>query len=330
MSKRSLFWGHGSGKLGEAVYYRAGGEQRTRAYTAIVKNPRSAAQALQRTQFNYVVAAYKSVKGVVDNYYLQRKSNQSPFNAFFKDNFPIAGCVANKTMVAAREASLTGALLTKGMEGLDMSLSKVSLDLSGTSAKPLPAWPIFPRTITSEGAAVNKPVYITDGVGIWQALTNEGADTRFGAEFDLFIVIGLRGNESLVHDVYKVHCSAESSDKLHIVWTSSDVLNDNEIGKTVGFFAGGGVYSAGTASTSKDKMTNASYFVPYAPSTSAADGEWEAGIFVSYRSANGMDVTTSRMLTGSGFFQDYVKPFQPDGTEGTRIIAEYTGLQKGL
>ena len=29
MSKRSLFWGHGSGKLGEAVYYRAGGEQRT-------------------------------------------------------------------------------------------------------------------------------------------------------------------------------------------------------------------------------------------------------------------------------------------------------------
>ena len=32
MSKRSLFWGNGAGKLGEAVYYRAGGEQRTRAY----------------------------------------------------------------------------------------------------------------------------------------------------------------------------------------------------------------------------------------------------------------------------------------------------------
>jgi hypothetical protein len=41
MSKRSLFWGKGSGKLGEAVYYRAGGEQRTRAYVKTVKNPKT-------------------------------------------------------------------------------------------------------------------------------------------------------------------------------------------------------------------------------------------------------------------------------------------------
>lgn len=37
MSKRSLFWGKGSGKLGEAVFYRAGGEQRTRTYVKTVK-----------------------------------------------------------------------------------------------------------------------------------------------------------------------------------------------------------------------------------------------------------------------------------------------------
>lgn len=37
MSKRSLFWGQAAGKLGEAVYYRAGGEQRTRTYVAKIK-----------------------------------------------------------------------------------------------------------------------------------------------------------------------------------------------------------------------------------------------------------------------------------------------------
>ena len=41
MSKRSLFWGKASGKLGEAVFYRAGGTQRTRTYVKNVKNPKS-------------------------------------------------------------------------------------------------------------------------------------------------------------------------------------------------------------------------------------------------------------------------------------------------
>ena len=59
MSKRSLFWGQASGKLGEAVYYRAGGEQRTRSYVAKIKNPKTRAQALQRTKFNNMVAVFR-------------------------------------------------------------------------------------------------------------------------------------------------------------------------------------------------------------------------------------------------------------------------------
>ena len=39
MSKGSLFWANASGKLGEVVQYRAGGEQRARAYVRKIKNP---------------------------------------------------------------------------------------------------------------------------------------------------------------------------------------------------------------------------------------------------------------------------------------------------
>ena len=38
MSKGSLFWGNARGRLGQSVFYRAGGEQRNRTYVAKIKN----------------------------------------------------------------------------------------------------------------------------------------------------------------------------------------------------------------------------------------------------------------------------------------------------
>ena len=43
MSKGSEFWGNASGKLGQQVLYRAGGEQRARMHVAKIKNPRTVA-----------------------------------------------------------------------------------------------------------------------------------------------------------------------------------------------------------------------------------------------------------------------------------------------
>mgnify|MGYP007050596991 CR=1 FL=1 len=56
MSKRSLFWGNASGKLGEAVFYRAGGEQRTRTWIPKIKNPKNAITGREQiipTEFSY-------------------------------------------------------------------------------------------------------------------------------------------------------------------------------------------------------------------------------------------------------------------------------------
>lgn len=82
MSKRSLFWGQASGKLGEAVFYRAGGEQRTRAWVAKIKNPRSRAQAKTRATMANLTIFYRTMQSVLKDSFTSRKANQSGFNAF--------------------------------------------------------------------------------------------------------------------------------------------------------------------------------------------------------------------------------------------------------
>ena len=84
MSKRSLFWGQASGKLGEAVFYRAGGEQRTRAWVAKIKNPRTRAQAKTRATMANLTIFYRTMQSVLKESFTARKANQSGFNAFIQ------------------------------------------------------------------------------------------------------------------------------------------------------------------------------------------------------------------------------------------------------
>lgn len=86
MSKGSLFWANASGKLGETVLYRAGGEQRTRSYVARIKNPKTLLQMQNRILMNNVVSMFRSIKPVILSAFPNRPSNQSAFNAFVKAN----------------------------------------------------------------------------------------------------------------------------------------------------------------------------------------------------------------------------------------------------
>lgn len=86
MSKRSLFWGQASGKLGEAVFYRAGGEQRTRAYVKAVKNPKTLAQMMQRITMGNLVSMYSALKPILSQSFPLRVSNRSAFNEFVSAN----------------------------------------------------------------------------------------------------------------------------------------------------------------------------------------------------------------------------------------------------
>lgn len=86
MSKGSLFWANASGKLGEVVQYRAGGEQRARAYVRKIKNPKTLAQAQNRLSMLNLATAFKMMSEFIRVSFVNRPTNQSGFNAFVKAN----------------------------------------------------------------------------------------------------------------------------------------------------------------------------------------------------------------------------------------------------
>lgn len=86
MAKGSQFWGNASGKLGEQVLYRSGGEQRARTYVKKIKNPKTIAQMRGRIVMGNLVAVFNSLRPIVRNSFTNRESNQSGWNAFVKAN----------------------------------------------------------------------------------------------------------------------------------------------------------------------------------------------------------------------------------------------------
>lgn len=86
MSKGSLFWANASGKLGESVFYRAGGEQRNRTYVKNVKNPKTKSQMSNRIQMLNLSTIFKELADILRVSFPNRPSKESGFNAFVKAN----------------------------------------------------------------------------------------------------------------------------------------------------------------------------------------------------------------------------------------------------
>ena len=86
MSKGSLFWANASGKLGESVFYRAGGEQRNRTYVKNVKNPKTKAQMSNRIQMLNLSIIFSELADILRFSFPNRPSKESGFNAFVKAN----------------------------------------------------------------------------------------------------------------------------------------------------------------------------------------------------------------------------------------------------
>lgn len=75
-----MLLGLAAGKVGDLVFYRDGGEQRTRT-RVIPKNPRSYLQMAQRVRIANVAALYRLLAPVVRDSFSNRPSNQSGYNA---------------------------------------------------------------------------------------------------------------------------------------------------------------------------------------------------------------------------------------------------------
>ena len=119
MSKGSLFWGNASGKLGEVVNYRAGGEQRARTYVAKIKNPRTLAQMKNRVALNNVVSAFHAMKSLLQTTFPTRKKNQSAFNSFVQANKNRDPYFIMKSDIEAQSFVPFGLVISKGSLGIN-------------------------------------------------------------------------------------------------------------------------------------------------------------------------------------------------------------------
>lgn len=98
-----MLLGLAAGKIGDLVFYRDGGEQRTRT-RVVPKNPRSPLQMAQRVKMANVSAVYRLFSNVMRDSFTNLPSNQSGYNAFAKQAIPVSPYVT-------RNMALRGAIL---------------------------------------------------------------------------------------------------------------------------------------------------------------------------------------------------------------------------
>lgn len=325
MSKRSLFWGQASGKLGEAVYYRAGGEQRTRTYVAKIKNPKSRAQALQRTKFNNMVAVFRGTSVFVKSLFKSEKSSQSPFNAFVKRNFPLCLTVADKEMVEFGEGGSENFVFANGSVNFNTVPSMIPFKPLGNEENTLGYYwglVIAGGNVTSARDITGDIVGLYTGAEIYQALVGETNPYNLPAQFALSFIECIQGNVAPAYYTYTVNCASDSTDTLRCVQFPRGAEPPTIAELQTKIIPQGAQYTKGTGRT-QTQITGITALLFGKGNAASADIENGIAICLSYRDSAGLQTSTSIMTYGESL-QEQANEYLPSAAAGTSIIDSYT------
>ena len=317
MSKRSLFWGNGSGKLGEAVYYRAGGEQRTRAYVKNVKNPKSHLQAVQRTKFNNLVGCYKAISTAVKSFYTNKNANQSPFNAFFRKNWPLNLWVSDKETTGVGEGIFQGFYVADG---------DLTLDTTLTVESPTLVDPNYHLTWTVPAGDYTIPVgadsaQIVVGSELYQLLVGETNPYGLPSEFNVTIFLFQQGYVNNAAQVFSIRCAADSTEHFRYVQGSPKLPIPTQAKMDRLLFAGNGDIAEPEGST-PGTATGVSKICIGQQSATEAGLALGAAVVVSFKDASGKRCTRSVVTYGEAL-QETARDYTVTGEVGKSIISQY-------
>ena len=331
MSKRSLFWGQASGKLGEAVYYRAGGEQRTRTYVAKIKNPKSRAQALQRTKFNNMVAVFRGTSVFVKSLFKPEKSSQSPFNAFVKRNFPLCLTVADKEMVEFGEGGAENFVFANGSVNFNTVPSTIPFKPLGNEENTLGYYwglAITGGNVTSARAITGDIVGLYTGAEIYQALVGETNPYNLPAQFALSFIECIQGNVAPAYYTYTVNCAADSTDTLRCVQFPRGSEPPTVAELQTKIIPQGTNYTQGSG-PSKTQITGITGLLFGAGNAASSDIMNGVAICLSYRDSAGLQTSTSIMTYGESL-QEQANAYLPSAAAGTSIVDSYTIVSSSI
>lgn len=325
MSKRSLFWGQASGKLGEAVYYRAGGEQRTRAYVRKIKNPKTRAQALQRTRFNNMVAVFRGTSVFVKSLFKPEKSSQSPFNAFVKRNFPLCLTVADKEMVEFGEGGAQDFVFANGSVNFSTVPSIIPFKPLGSDENTLGYYwglTIAGGDVTTARTITGSVVGLYTGAEIYQALVGTANPYNLPAHFALSFIECFQGNVAPAYYTYTVNCAADSTDTLRCVQYPRGAEPPTVGELQIKIIPQGANYtpSSGSKQAQITGITGLLFGTPNMASDDITNG---AAICLSYKDSAGLQATTSIMIYGKSL-QEQANGYLPSAAAGSSIVDSYT------
>lgn len=84
-----MLLGHARGKVGDVVFSRVNGQQITRARAAVVKNPQTEKQMIQRIILNTVIQAYSRMSEICDHSFEGVAVGQDNMSKFMRENMSI-------------------------------------------------------------------------------------------------------------------------------------------------------------------------------------------------------------------------------------------------
>lgn len=324
MSKRSLFWGQASGKLGEAVYYRAGGEQRTRAYVRKIKNPKTRAQALQRTKFNNMVAVFRGTSVFVKSLFKAEKSSQSPFNAFVKRNFPLCLTVADKEMVEFGEGGAENFVFANGSVNFNTVPKIIPFRPLGSEENTLGYYwglPIAGGDVNSPRTVVGDIVGLYTGAEIYQALVGTANPYNLPAQFALSFIECIQGNVAPAYYTYTVNCAADSVDTLRCVQFPRGAEPPSVAELQTKIIPQAASYTSG-AGDKKIQLTGITGILFGSGNAAADDITNGVAICLSYKDSAGLQATTSIMTYGESL-REQANAYLPSAAAGSSIVDSY-------
>lgn len=324
MSKRSLFWGQASGKLGEAVYYRAGGEQRTRAYVAKIKNPKTRAQALQRTKFNNMVAVFRGTSVFVKSLFKAEKSSQSPFNAFVKRNFPLCLTVADREMVELGEGGSQDFVFANGSVNFNTVPTIVPFKPLGNDENTLGYYwglAITGSDVSSPRTVVGDIVGLYTGAEIYQALVGTTNPYNLPVQFTLSFIECIQGNVAPAYYTYTVNCAADSKDTLRCVQFPRGAEPPSAAELQTKIIPQAANYTSGTGDK-KIQLTGITGLLFGSINMASDDITNGVAICLSFKDSAGLQATTSIMTYGKSL-QEQANAYLPSAVTGSSIVDSY-------
>ena len=325
MSKRSLFWGQASGKLGEAVYYRAGGEQRTRSYVAKIKNPKTRVQALQRTKFNNMVAVFRGTSVFVKSLFKAEKSSQSPFNAFVKRNFPLCLTVADKEMVELGEGGSQDFVFANGSVNFNTVPSIIPFKPLGSDENALGYYwglAIAGGDVSSPRTVVGDIVGLYTGAEIYQALVGTTNPYNLPAQFALSFIECVQGNVAPAYYTYTVNCASDSIDTLRCVQFPRGAEPPTVAELQTKIIPQAASYTSGTGDK-KIQLTGVTGLLFGTANMASDDIGNGVAVCLSYKDSAGLQATTSIMTYGESL-QEQANEYLPSAAAGSSIVDSYT------